>query len=64
MDLALALAWLVISLDAWVPALDSPAATPPTACCQAAGDTAGGLAVAVSPASRFSSAVSADRPPG
>ena len=54
----------VISADARVPALDSPAATPPTACCQAAGDTAGGLPAAVSPASRSSRADSADKAAG
>ena len=45
-------------------ALDSPAATPPTACCQAAGSTAGGRFAAGSPASRSSRAVSVDMAAG
>jgi hypothetical protein len=40
-DQAMLLACAVIVLADWFPAFESPAATAPTACCQASGDTAG-----------------------
>ena len=59
MLLAVALALLVMSAEACVPALEKPAETPSTACCQAAGSTGGGLDVAVSLITRVSMAARA-----
>src|SRR5262249_11409040 len=40
-DQATLLACAVIVLADWLPAIENPAVTAPTACCQASGDTAG-----------------------